>query len=225
AGTTRLTCSGTTGCHGDRAVAGVGASMKGAHHTNDAALKFGTISEAGQSNTNVGLSYRFLLGVRGGEETNWMGVSPSSTVHNEYKGATAGVEGTISTPGGNTISGFCSECHGDFHGGATDIGGPAGTPWLRHPTDITLPGGTTEYAAYTVYNITAPVARTAIPNAISGTVVPGTDKVMCLSCHRAHASANFKMMRWDYKNATLLSGTPVITDALYGCVVCHTSKN
>jgi hypothetical protein len=38
-----LTCAGTLGCHVNRATAGVGASMKGAHHTNDAVLKFGVL--------------------------------------------------------------------------------------------------------------------------------------------------------------------------------------
>lgn len=217
AGTTRLTCAGQYGCHGDRTEASVNLSMKGAHHTSDTVLKFGgPISEAGQGST-VGLSYRFLKGVKGGEETNWMGSSPSATVHNEYKGATAGVEGTISTPGGGTISGFCSECHGNFHGGSADIGGPTGTPWLRHPTDTSLPAAG-EYTFYTGYNITVPVARQTIPSAISSTVTPGTDVIMCLSCHRAHASANLKMTRWDYKNATI--GT-----AISGCNVCHRSKN
>lgn len=215
-----LTCAGTLGCHGNRATAGVALSMKGAHHTIDTALKFGgPISEAGQGST-VGLSYRFLLGVKGGEETNWMGVSPSATVHNEYKGAISkGIESTISAPGGNTISGLCAECHGTFHGPtAGHITSVTASPWLRHPTDIILPGGTTEYAAYTAYNIIAPVARQTIPSAISSTVTPGTDVIMCLSCHRAHASPNFKMTRWDYKSATLAT-------ALTGCNVCHTSKN
>jgi hypothetical protein len=220
AGTTRLTCAGTTGCHGDRAVAGV-ASMKGAHHANDAVLKFGTINDASQG-TTVGNSYRFLKGVKGGEETNWQGVSPSATVHNEYRGTTGtGLESTISSPGSNTISGLCAECHGNYHGpGAGDLDSPS--PWLRHPTDIILPN-TGEYASYTAYNLTAPVARQTIPNAISGTVTPGTDVIMCLSCHRAHASANFKMTRWNYKSNPLSGGT--LAEAISGCNVCHTSKN
>jgi hypothetical protein len=43
---------------------------------------------------------------------------------------------------------------------------------------------------------------------------------MCLSCHRAHASSNFKMMRWDYK------GWPAcLPGCTNGCNVCHTTKN
>ncbi|NOZ26181.1 MAG: cytochrome c3 family protein, partial [Nitrospirae bacterium] len=51
-----------------------------------------------------------------------------------------------------------------------------------------------------------------------GTVTAGTDRVICLSCHRAHGSPYFKMLRWDYRSTTLAT-------ALSGCNACHTSKN
>jgi hypothetical protein len=215
-----FTCAGTKGCHGYRTIEDELLAIKGAHHTDDTILKFGIgFTETGQGDT-PGLSYRFLLGVKGGEDIDWEATN-SVTVHNEYKGATAGVEGGDAyTPGGNTISGFCAECHGNFHGGSADIGGPIGTPWLRHPTDISLPLSG-EYILYTTYSLTAPVARTTIPNSPSSTVTPSgnTDDIsMCLSCHRAHASPYFKIMRWDYKSSTL-------STALAGCNVCHTSKN
>lgn len=220
-----LTCAGANGCHGDRTVTGVGASMKGAHHTNDNILKFGASFTLTGQGASTGLSYRFLKGVKGAEETNWL--NSSSTVHNEYIGTTTGgvsEDSTISSPGAaGAISGLCAECHGNFHGGSVDIGGPTGTPWLRHPTDITLPSSG-EYTSYTAYSVTAPVARTTIADGTttpSSTVTPSgntNDIVMCLSCHRAHASANFKMTIWDYKSATLAT-------ALTGCNVCHTSKN
>jgi hypothetical protein len=64
----------------------------------------------------------------------------------------------------------------------------------------------------------APVARPD-PDNVSNTVVvtPGTDIIMCLSCHRAHGSPYFKMLRWDYKGWPAGGGTN-------GCNVCHTSK-
>ncbi|CAD7777661.1 MAG: hypothetical protein KIIPBIDF_00919 [Candidatus Methanoperedenaceae archaeon GB50] len=48
---------------------------------------------------NPGSSYRFLVGVKGGEE-DWSDLSSgeSSTVHNEYKGAISGVDGTATSP-------------------------------------------------------------------------------------------------------------------------------
>jgi cytochrome c553 len=204
------------------------AAIKGSHHPNDAVLKFGTISEAGQGGTTA-LSYRFLLGVKGGEETNWMGSGPSNTVHNEYKGATArGAESTISSPGGGTISGLCAECHGNFHGpGTGDIG--TAEPWLRHPTDIVMPG-TGEYNYYNSsagggaanYNIDAPVARVTIPNSIVSTTTTGTDDsiVMCLSCHKAHATANADILRWNYEDINAGGGQENAR-----CFICHTQKD
>jgi len=225
AGATRVTCAGVYGCHGNRATTGVGLAIKGAHHTIDTILKFGASFTLTGQGASTGLSYRFLKGVKGAEETNWL--NSSSTVHNEYIGATTGgvsEDSTISSPGAaGAISGLCAECHGNFHGGSVDIGGPTGTPWLRHPTDITLPNSG-EYTSYITYSVTAPVARTTIVN---GTTTPSSnvtpsgatdDIVMCLSCHSAHASANFKMTRWDYKGWPGSGGTN-------GCNVCHTSKN
>lgn len=221
----RLQCAGSNGCHGNRDQVSPILAMRGTHHASDSMLKFGSIAENQQGGgtggttdyTTAGKSYRFLYNVHGGEENNWEGVSPGTTVHNEYKGADNPARGT--TQGWSdikTISQFCAECHGDFHTGS--IG--SASPWFRHPTDVSLPA-TGEYTAYTAYNLTAPVARTTIPNSPSGTVTPSgntDDIIMCLSCHRAHASPYFKIMRWDYKSSTL-------STALSGCNVCHTGKN
>jgi hypothetical protein len=224
-----FTCAGAYGCHGDRAITDKLSSIKGAHHTDDGILKFGSgFTETGQGDT-TGLSYRFLKGVKGGEDTDWQATSSASD-HNEYKGASDGIEsGSASVPGGSTISGFCAECHGNFHGPravGSDITNTAtGSPWLRHPTDIVILN-TGEYAQYNTpntgtsqYSLTAPLARQNIPTtASSGLVTLGTDIIMCLSCHRAHASPYFKIMRWDYKGWPASGGTN-------GCNVCHTSKN
>jgi cytochrome c553 len=211
-----FTCSGAKGCHGDRTIEDKLIAMKGAHHTDDHILRFGSINENNQG-SSTGLSYRFLKGVKGGEDSDWQATS-STTDHNEYKGSTSMGTSSATSPANNTISGLCAECHGYFHGIlSSEVGGQE--PWLRHPTDILLPSGG-EYIAYTTYSLTAPVARTAIPNSPSDIVTPGsTDAIiMCLSCHSAHASPYYKIMRWDYKN---WPGNGQIN----GCNVCHTSKN
>jgi hypothetical protein len=219
-----FTCAGKFGCHGNRTVEDKLLSLKGAHHADDSVLKFGGIDESVQGGS-TGLSYRFLKGVKGGEDSEWQANSTAS-VHNEYKGARdRGAESTVSSPGGNTINGFCAECHGNFHGpSGGDIAYQNASPWLRHPTDIVIPN-TGEYAQYNTpntgtsqYSLTAPLARQNIPNSSSGSVTLNSDVIMCLSCHRAHASPYFKIMRWDYKSSTL-------SEALSGCNVCHTSKN
>jgi predicted CXXCH cytochrome family protein len=223
-----FTCAGQFGCHGDRTATSNFAAVSGGHHADDSVLKFGSISEADQGSTTA-LSYRFLKGVKGGEDSDWE-ATVSASDHNEYKGSTDGTESTKTAPGGGTISGLCAECHGDFHSSA-DIGGPTGTPWERHPTDISLPN-TGGYATYNPdgegttdpgeYNPLAPVARVTIPNASTATVTEsGTDDdiVMCLSCHRAHASPYADMLRWEY---TMSAGA---SNDDFGCFVCHTDKN
>jgi hypothetical protein len=211
-----FTCAGAKGCHGDRTVENKLLSIKGAHHADDRALKFGSINENNQGNS-TGTSYRFLNGVKGGEDSDWQATS-SITDHNEYKGASSMGTSSATSPAGNTVSGLCAECHGYFHGTAiSEVGSQS--PWVRHPTDVSLPSSG-EYVLYTTYNLTVPVARTAIPNSPGDTVTPTgsiDDIIMCLSCHSAHASPYYKIMRWDYK------GWP--GSGTNGCNVCHTSKN
>jgi len=218
----RLRCAGQNGCHGNRDQSDEYVAVRGGHHTSDTMLKFGTISEANQGGgtggsdiTTTGKSYRFLYNVHGGEVSDWQ--NTDSTHHNEYKGATFAARTSQGWTDITTISDLCAECHGDFHasGLTGDSGIGTGTPWLRHPTDAIIPG-TGEYASYTTYSITAPVGRTSIPNAISGTVTPGTDIVTCLSCHSAHATNYADILRWDYTN-TLSAGV--------GCLACHTQKS
>lgn len=228
----KFTCAGVYGCHGDRTATNEYSAIKGAHHYVDDELKFGTIDESAQAQTTgtngeqVGSSYRMLKGVKGGEDSDWQD-SESASDHNEYKGASSPTEGTVSSPGGNTISGLCSECHGNFHG-SSDIGGTS-SPFERHPTDIVLPD-TGEYQYYNPdattpgeYSLEAPVARQTIPTTASSSSVSkgsGGDVVMCLSCHRAHASPYEDMLRWDYNSMQAGSST---SDT--GCFVCHTTKN
>lgn len=224
-----FTCAGSGGCHGER-VRGGGPtgvdSLNGAHHQN----------VGGQLNTadEVSNSYRFLMGVKGYENNGaykWENRDASN--HNEYFGATTPATDTgcsrchYTTSGGDTgvkpenftISGFCATCHGYFHflGDPDGVGADTTSPFIRHPTDVILPNSG-EYTPHTSYSITTPVGRTAVPLSISNTVTPGSDVVICLSCHAAHATNNYKMLRWNYKNTTL-------STAISGCSNCHTDKD
>ncbi|RJQ43517.1 MAG: hypothetical protein C4538_12115 [Nitrospiraceae bacterium] len=227
-----LNCAGARGCHGIRSSSG---GVKGAHHKNTS----GKIDVADQTYN----SYRFLYSVMGYENdgqvsasTKWQNFDASN--HNEYFGATAPVvyngdctglchvapigSGGIKVSN-NTMSGFCGTCHRAFHvinqlDNSQGIGDDTTSPFLRHPTDVILPNSG-EYASYTAYNITIPVARTTVPSSMSSTVTPGSGTaVMCLSCHAAHATDNDDMMRWNYRSSTLSA-------AISGCNVCHTSRN
>jgi hypothetical protein len=215
-----LTCAGIRGCHGVRhsQIGGI----QGSHHKN----VDGKLTVADEPSN----SYRFLMGVQGLEDPDWQ-KTKSASDHNEYFGATTPMTylGNCDIchhppgifPDNGTISGLCGTCHRDFH--VTDgIGGDTLSPFTRHPTDVILPGGTTEYAAYNgagnPYSFLAPVARTTVPDTPGSTVSPGTDAIMCLSCHSAHATDYDDMMRWDYRSATL-------STAISGCSICHTSKD
>ncbi len=212
----QIMCAGANGCHGNRNEISHIEAMRGSHHTDDSILQFGPgFTETGQGAT-AGLSYRFLLGVRGGEDAEWEG-SVSASAHNEYKGASAPGSGGQSYANAETISEFCGHCHGAFHeGSASGVGGTS-SPWFRHPSDMPLPDSG-EYTGYDAYNTTIPLARQALSGSSSSVITRGTDAVMCLSCHRAHASPFAKALRWDYKS-------DVLATALSGCAVCHSSMN
>jgi hypothetical protein len=244
-----FTCAGVNGCHGWRnqlmeddqgnLIPRVGLeAVKGAHHDNeDGQLTVGD---------TVANSYRFLLGLFGFEnpdpDNRWQNVS--AEIHNEYYGysgislpfgdddcfrchvnSTQPTTTSYVTTPNNSMSGFCITCHSDFH----SAGSAATAAFLRHPADYVIPDRG-EYAAYTTYDPTAPVARPMVHGSPSSHVQPGTDMVMCLSCHMAHASPFDGMLRFDY--AEMIAGNAG-TGGIggigggaggRGCFACHTSK-
>jgi hypothetical protein len=125
------------------------------------------------------------------------------------------------------MSGFCSTCHGNFHsagaGGDYVDNGVSGA-FLRHPSDYVIPNSG-EYAAYTAYDVSAPVARPTLATASLPGVTPGTDMVMCLSCHEAHGSENDYILRFDYTAQTAGGyGSIAAAQTEGGCMACHTEK-
>ena len=166
--------------------------------------------------------YRFLKGhhpahgVSGIEDTDWEATRDPND-HNEYLGKyqTGGNKSAGFTIISNrTMTAFCCGCHGNFHRQE-----PSGA-WIRHPSDAVLPDEG-EYATYTTYDPNVPVSRPDLSgySGPSNTVTPGTDLVMCLSCHRPHGSPYPDMLRWNYVEMKVGGG------GLGGCFVCHTGKN
>lgn len=103
------------------------------------------------------------------------------------------------------MSEWCANCHGAFHN-ATDF---------KHPSGSMIGGE--EAQRYGVYNGTgnqggspATSYLAAVPfedpnNTISYTEGPGANsKVICLTCHRAHATSSPDAGRWDFR-VTLLN--------------------
>ncbi|MCD6199578.1 MAG: hypothetical protein J7K15_13595 [Deltaproteobacteria bacterium] len=152
-------------------------------------------------------------GVEGIEDDDWQ-YETASDNHNEYLGNAVNATTTAGFYNlGNTMTAYCCGCHGGFH--VQDDSGS----WIRHPSDAIIPDSG-EYAAYTTYSPEAPVARPSLTT-VSSTVTPGTDMVMCLSCHRAHGSPYDDMLRWDYDGQVAGGGG----DDGTGCFTCHTTKD
>jgi predicted CXXCH cytochrome family protein len=155
--------------------------------------------------------------VQGVEDSDWEKTT-SAVDHNYYNGTT-----TVYSSDGNgltnqqTLTSFCSGCHGDFHGPQSGNDGMGSdTPWIRHPTDVDLPE-TGEYAGYnpvTNYSTEAPVAwvNPSSPDRTEAIV-------MCLTCHKPHGSDQPDMLRWDYGDMVVGSGNSG------GCFTCHSDKN
>ncbi|MBN2373195.1 hypothetical protein JXL19_05360 [bacterium] len=178
--------------------------------------------------------YRFLeqnhnypdIGVHGIESSDWeKGINNTGyNDYNQYKG----VDAIGSDPAGmndNSMSDFCAGCHQGFHGINFTGGGTNSSPWFRHPAHIGLPSGG-EFANYAIYDPNAPVARKNLTNyttpasrtTVSASGYTGNDQVMCLSCHRAHASPYPDILRWDYSAIEANNGKTG------GCLICHTGK-
>jgi hypothetical protein len=203
----QLKCAGKFGCHGNHTDTESDAAIKGSHHSNT-----GLTATRAVDATTVGASYRFLGGINGLENSEWNWNETASS-HNEYYGVAGNPNYTFRT----TISYSCAQCHGLFHSSL----GTGTSPWLRHPTDIVLPDTAgKEYSAYKNYSVEAPVARPTVLSSSNSTVTPGTDIVMCLSCHRAHGSPEPDLLRWTYSGMVAGGGGPD-----RGCFTCHTSKN
>jgi cytochrome c553 len=159
-------------------------------------------------------------GVEGIEDDDWQ-FTNSATDHNEYLGkvGTHTGAGGFRGIGGNTMTAYCTGCHGNFH--IQQDGSTASANWIRHPSDAVLPD-TGEYSVYTSYDPDVPVARPILGTGSSATVEPGTDLVMCLSCHRAHGSPNDDLLRWNYDE--MVAGNA--GDAAdTGCFKCHSEKD
>jgi hypothetical protein len=220
---------GSTSCHKDlsQPSVGVGGSLAGkaacegchlapAHHAHDT----GPVVDNDPEGEGW---YRFLsghdfvgdVGVTGIEDDDWQ-YSRAKNDHNEYLGNEALTALFGFNNLGNTVTAFCCGCHGNFHE-QTDTG-----YWIRHPSDAKIPNEG-EYAnafqSGTTYDPLVPVARPDLGGGVRGDVELDADMVMCLSCHRAHASPYYKMMRWDYKN------WPDPGAGTNGCNECHTWKD
>ncbi len=207
-GQQQLACAGTWGCHGNRTIEDPYESVYGAHHADDSIIDGST----------AGKSYRFLYGIKGAEHRDWEYLANVNN-HNGYKGNAA--HNTV-----DTISYLCGECHAKFHpnpnlGGSREVGQAYNSFWRRHPSDIafvSVYGGfvNSEYQGYVTYSLEVPVAFEQPTG--SEDIIDFNSILMCLSCHRAHASQYPDILRWNYSKMDTRNRTGK------GCLACHTGK-
>ncbi|MDQ7839272.1 MAG: cytochrome c3 family protein [Thermodesulfobacteriota bacterium] len=211
------TRQGCTKCH----MMGNAAGPKGYHHKDDT----GPIVDSADEGW-----YRFLdghmsgagSGVSGIEDSNWQYTSAAND-HNEYLGYSGTKDSAANFSAlGNTMTGFCCGCHGNFHIEQS------GSVWQRHPSDAVIPNSGEYATAFDAaggvgtYAPNVPVARPSLAGwtEASANVTLGTDLVMCLSCHKPHGSPYSDMLRWDYSE--MIAGDDSKSG---GCFTCHTQKN
>jgi hypothetical protein len=163
-------------------------------------------------------------GYDGGEQASGFAFIAPSPVARGNPAAPYGETDTSHVDYGSGMSAWCGNCHG----GILNSEHSAGTGF-EHPTDDTLDAemidtynryvrtGDISGTAATSYLALVPFERGASDaNSLDPTSLQGPDtnsKVMCLTCHRAHASAFRAIGRWDF-NAQLLSEShPAAGDA------------
>jgi len=114
---------------------------------------------------------------------------------------------------GKGMSDWCLSCHPLYNDNAN-----------MHPTDVPVPGAYNSYvktgdftgAVATAFDALVPIERnvadgsTLDPKSTVG--VTGADQVMCLSCHRAHASAFDNALRWDNATSEFIAESAILTE-------------
>lgn len=180
-------------------------------------------------------NFRLLYGAGGNVQdgiATFLNPAPVASGLSLFAGAESNTNHTAYQSG---MSGWCGNCHGDFH---NEAGGR-----LEHPSGSTLGGGVA--TTYDLYNGTddqtggvhasaylAMVPFEDLTNSTSNAAGPTAGStVMCLTCHRAHASSAPNAGRWDF-NVTFMDEDGVESSAYaianpYGpnqrsmCNKCH----
>ena len=202
-------CAGSNGCHGNHVDENDMDAIAGGHHNTDSAYRILYVDTQAQGGSSA-LADSAVDGVPTADYEEALiantsySTAPASLDHNVYSADTAA---------DNTISELCAICHGNFHGaGTTD-----GATWIRHPTDVVIPDDWTigDEAAYTLTNSDNKRNPVGWDGAEEGN---NERKATCISCHRAHGTANADLLRWAYSTQDAGSGVE------YGCLGCHNKQ-
>lgn len=200
-GATGLGCAGINGCHGNETDLDDMTAISGGHHNPSA---YRILYVDGDPVICYGaVDYEELI-IKTPTTTPITTVGSTQNV-NLYSAGTVGVSEA-------TISELCAKCHGDFHG--TDDVGSSGA-WIRHPSDVALPTGWTMGGVYAFDGDDAKNNPFGYDNAV---YTANPTQVTCLSCHRAHGTANNDLLRWAYSTQSAGGGHD------YGCLGCHNKQ-
>jgi hypothetical protein len=197
---TQLKCAGTSGCHGDHDSKTTSfAGISGYHHGSSAYKYLGIATGNSGATTDVA----------GEKSADWEAGGADATNHNVYRAGATG------------ISNFCNNCHADFHDNdANNLTAGDSSLWNRHPTDealTTLPTTTGISVDYVNTPFAFDTGVTVSSTAATGYTV-ANGQVMCLSCHRAHATGQADLLRFDY-SAQNAGGSGTT-----GCLNCHVNQ-
>jgi predicted CXXCH cytochrome family protein len=220
--TAQLACNSCHDPHGQYrrlqsgAIAKSGAPIKASGSYDNTTTNEPTATEA------VGV-YRLLAGAgytKGGVTFNGVPAAkvPGTYNRTEAVNDTRVAYGVATTNGHETWGQWCGTCHGDMHSSGNYV----------HPVDQGL--GSTIAGLYNQYVKSGDMTGTStssftslVPFATNsgdyaalaalaknnGSAIAGpgsSDQVMCLSCHRAHATAFPEMLRWNMEGEFLTTG-------------------
>ena len=215
--TNGLGCAGSNGCHGNEYDLSDMDAIKGGHHNTAQTyrmLYIDYLSAAVKTPVDGSPAEDYEEDVIQNPDTITLVRSGDGQNVNIYSAGS----GTTNA----TISELCGKCHGNFHGedtgsdttGTQNIAGE----WIRHPSDEALPTGWIMGGA--TYDFDGDDAKNNPFGYTNATYTAGGTQVTCLSCHRAHGTANDDLIRWPYSEMLAGETTPVT----YGCLGCHDAQ-
>lgn len=122
------------------------------------------------------------------------------------------------------MSEWCANCHTDLHSGETsDFVHPVGSDgeltaalalnYNAYVSTDDITGGSQATAYWGIVpfeDVSVDLETVDTENYTEGPA--GNDQVMCLSCHRSHASAFADIGRWDFAETFIVESHPQITD-------------
>ena len=116
---------------------------------------------------------------------------------------------------------WCANCHTDFHSDNTsnfvhpigDLGSTIASNYNAYISSDDLTGGNAATSYMGLVPFEAVNVDLSTINSTNYTQGPtGVDQVMCVTCHRAHASAYSDATRWDMSETFLADSHPAVTD-------------